>query len=223
MAVVHLLLLLVAGLPQRGHAARAGAEVTRLPGFGGGAPPSRHLAGYVTVDEAHGRRLFYYLVESERDPGRDPVVLWLNGGPGCSSFDGFVYEHGTYVARRAIFSSPPCCWSPSRTPRARPTSRRRRACGSCAAAFYAWAAGRHRVLIKHPARRIPYRIRSLSCLGFTTTTFFSSTPFCHGRQQILFEVALTTNTFSIFFPRTTNDLTSCFLSGMGGTTSLPWS
>lgn len=49
---------------------------------------------YVTIDEAHGKKLFYYFVLSERNSSTDPVVLWLNGGPGCSSFDGFVYEHG---------------------------------------------------------------------------------------------------------------------------------
>ena len=67
--------------------------VTHLPGFDS-ALPSKHYAGYITVDESNGRSLFYYLVLSERDPAIDPVVLWLNGGPGCSSFDGFVYENG---------------------------------------------------------------------------------------------------------------------------------
>ena len=46
------------------------------------------------MNETHGRELFYYFVESEGHPATDPVVLWLNGGPGCSSFDGFVYEQG---------------------------------------------------------------------------------------------------------------------------------
>uniref|UniRef100_A0A0A9DFB8 Carboxypeptidase n=1 Tax=Arundo donax TaxID=35708 RepID=A0A0A9DFB8_ARUDO len=92
-----LLLLVVAGwLACCCRSAPAGAAVTRVPGFAGAGLPSRHYAGYVTVDERHGRRLFYYLVESERDPARDPLVLWLNGGPGCSSFDGFVYEHGPF-------------------------------------------------------------------------------------------------------------------------------
>ena len=55
------------------------------------------LCRYVTIGENHdGKNLFYYFVESEGNPSKDPVVLWLNGGPGCSSFDGFVYEHGTF-------------------------------------------------------------------------------------------------------------------------------
>ncbi|KAL0460423.1 UNVERIFIED_CONTAM: Serine carboxypeptidase 1 [Sesamum latifolium] len=71
------------------------ALITSLPGFSGNLP-SKHYAGYVTVDESHGKKLFYYFVESEGNPSKDPVVLWLNGGPGCSSFDGFVYEHGPF-------------------------------------------------------------------------------------------------------------------------------
>ncbi|KAF1868475.1 hypothetical protein Lal_00008282 [Lupinus albus] len=69
--------------------------VTHVPGFNGSLP-SNHYAGYVTVDENHGRNLYYYFVASEGKPSEDPVVLWLNGGPGCSSFDGFVYEHGPF-------------------------------------------------------------------------------------------------------------------------------
>ncbi|XP_058196663.1 serine carboxypeptidase-like 20 [Rhododendron vialii] len=72
-----------------------GALVTQVPGFNG-TFPSKHYSGYVTIDEAHGKKLFYYFVLSERNPSNDPVVLWLNGGPGCSSFDGFVYEHGPF-------------------------------------------------------------------------------------------------------------------------------
>uniref|UniRef100_A0A0E0FAY5 Carboxypeptidase n=1 Tax=Oryza meridionalis TaxID=40149 RepID=A0A0E0FAY5_9ORYZ len=86
---------LIIFLTYGGGAAPASALVKSVPGFDG-ALPSKHYAGYVTVEEQHGRNLFYYLVESERDPAKDPLVLWLNGGPGCSSFDGFVYEHGPF-------------------------------------------------------------------------------------------------------------------------------
>ncbi|KAF5201880.1 Serine carboxypeptidase [Thalictrum thalictroides] len=69
--------------------------IKNLPGFNG-TFPSKHYSGYVTIDESHGKNLFYYYVVSERNPSKDPVVLWLNGGPGCSSFDGFIYEHGPF-------------------------------------------------------------------------------------------------------------------------------
>lgn len=71
------------------------ASVTELPGFDG-TFPSKHYSGYVPIAGTSGKKLFYYFVLSERNPLEDPVVLWLNGGPGCSSFDGFVYEHGPF-------------------------------------------------------------------------------------------------------------------------------
>ena len=42
-------------------------------------------AGYVTVNESAGRTLFYAFAESKKDKESKPLVLWLNGGPGCSS------------------------------------------------------------------------------------------------------------------------------------------
>ncbi|KAK6055399.1 hypothetical protein COOONC_07098 [Cooperia oncophora] len=47
---------------------------------------SKQYTGYLNISET--RKLFYWYIESENDPANDPVVLWLNGGPGCSSLEG---------------------------------------------------------------------------------------------------------------------------------------
>ncbi|CAN6248114.1 unnamed protein product [Urochloa humidicola] len=107
MAASPFLLLVAAALLCSSPAAAPPKEhlVTGLPGFHGNFP-SNHYSGYVTVDDASERSLFYYLALSERDPAADPVVLWLNGGPGCSSFDGFVYENGPFNFEPPAGSNP---------------------------------------------------------------------------------------------------------------------
>lgn len=69
-----------------------GDEVLSLPGWAGPLS-SKQYSGYLTVGSAH---MHYYLVMAEKNPSTAPTVLWLNGGPGCSSLDGLVYEHGPW-------------------------------------------------------------------------------------------------------------------------------
>ncbi|CAO2818341.1 unnamed protein product [Amaranthus hypochondriacus] len=72
----------------------------------------QQYAGYVTVDHKKHKSLFYYFVEAESAPASKPLVLWLNGGPGCSSLGvGAFSENGPFRPKGNILVKNQYSWN----------------------------------------------------------------------------------------------------------------
>ncbi|RCV46145.1 hypothetical protein SETIT_9G509200v2 [Setaria italica] len=79
-----------------GEGSKEADKIAALPGQPKDAVLQQY-SGYVNLGDKYGKSLFYYFVEATADPATKPLVLWLNGGPGCSSFGiGALQEIGPF-------------------------------------------------------------------------------------------------------------------------------
>eukprot|EP01130_Rhizamoeba_saxonica_P017209 TRINITY_DN8242_c0_g1_i1.p1 TRINITY_DN8242_c0_g1~~TRINITY_DN8242_c0_g1_i1.p1 ORF type:complete len:620 (-),score=104.79 TRINITY_DN8242_c0_g1_i1:47-1906(-) len=68
-------------------------QIFYMPGYGN-ISGGDQWSGYIPINDSDQSSLFYWFIESENNPARNPLIIWLNGGPGCSSLIGLFEENG---------------------------------------------------------------------------------------------------------------------------------
>lgn len=53
-------------------------------------------SGLIPIDTSNASRALFFVFQPRVGPPVEEVTIWLNGGPGCGSLEGFFQEQGIY-------------------------------------------------------------------------------------------------------------------------------
>lgn len=85
------------------------ASCTSLSDFKTSIFPEKNEHGLINITSSAD--LFYWLFPSRQDPQHDPLVIWLTGGPGCSSELAVFYENGPMFISKDHITLNPMSWN----------------------------------------------------------------------------------------------------------------
>lgn len=55
--------------------------------------------------EQNASELYFWFFPSTNPAAEKEIVIWLNGGPGCSSLEGFLQENGPFLVKCLVLRS----------------------------------------------------------------------------------------------------------------------
>lgn len=83
-------------IPQNSNTTKFAVDGTAIPDVHFDIGES--YAGLLPIsDKANASELFFWFVPSANELAGDEILIWLNGGPGCSSMEGFLQENGRFL------------------------------------------------------------------------------------------------------------------------------
>lgn len=88
----------------------AGTRVPQVP-FDVGESYAGLMPLNANASDAEKQNMFFWFFPTVNPAGKDDFVIWFNGGPGCSSLEGFMQENGPFMWKPGTFRPSPNAYS----------------------------------------------------------------------------------------------------------------